>query len=138
MIRSRKQVCRPISKNVERRSEVRFDVDCPARVTTLDCHATCWDGTIRNLSGWGMRLSVPQAIAAGTPLRIDAGNVMLLGEVCYCIPEGDGHRVGVIVEHILSGLDELARLNRSLLGDSQNDRDIPEPAVSTPPSLSPQ
>jgi len=123
---------------VERRSEVRFDVDCPVRVTTLDCHAMRWTGTIRNHSGRGMRLSVPQAIDAGTPLRIDAGNVMLLGEACYCRPQGDGYQVGVRVEHILSGLDELARLNRSLFGDSQNDRDIPEPAVITPLSLAPR
>ncbi|MCE5308686.1 MAG: PilZ domain-containing protein [Acidobacteriales bacterium] len=123
---------------MERRSEVRFEVDRPVRVTTLDCHATCWTGTIRNLSGRGMQLCVPQSIGVGTPLRVDAGDVMFLGEVCYCEPEGDGFRVGMTVEHTLSGLGELARLNRSLFGDSQNDRETPEPAVSTPPSLAPR
>jgi hypothetical protein len=106
---------------VERRSEVRFEVDRPVRVTGLDACPVCCTGTVRNLSGRGMRLSVPQAIPPGTAVRVDADNIMFLGEISYCVPENPGYSVGLMVEHILTGLDELERLNRVLFGDSEGE-----------------
>jgi len=121
---------------VERRSEVRFEVDRPVRVTRLDCCPTRCTGTVRNLSGRGMRLTVPQAISPGTAIRVDAENIMFLGDVCYCVPENPGFSVGLIVEHVLTGLDELERLNRGLFGEPDRDGTTPEKNVSPPPVYS--
>ena len=106
---------------MERRAEARFDVDRPVRVTSLEHPADSWPAAVRNLSGRGMRLIVPQAIAAGVPIRVDADNIMFLGEVCYCHAEGSGYAIGLMVEHVLAGLDELERLNRSLFGEPEQD-----------------
>ena len=104
---------------MERRSELRFEIDRPVRVTGLDASPVRCNGTVRNLSGRGMRLTVPEAIHPGATVRVDADNIMFLGEISYCVPESPGYSVGLMVEHILTGLDELQRLNRGLFGDSE-------------------
>lgn len=121
LIFSQRRSCYPIRRSVERRSEVRLNVDRPVRVTGLGACPVHCTGTVRNLSGRGMRLTVPQAIPLGTAVRVDADNVMFLGEICYCVPESSGYSVGLMLEHILTGLDELQRLNRGLFGDSEAD-----------------
>jgi len=106
---------------VERRAEARFEVDRQVQVTSLEHPADSWTATVRNLSGRGMRLIVPQAIDPGSPIRVDADNIMFLGEVCYCHAEGSGYAIGLMVEHVLTGLDELERLNRGLFGEPEQD-----------------
>lgn len=118
---------------MERRSEVRFEVDRPVRVTELDSYLTRWTGTVRDLSGRGMRLTVPEAIHPGTAIRVDAENIMFLGEVCYCVPESPGFSVGLMVEHILTGLDDLESLNRGLFGEPEGDPAAEVQSVSPPP-----
>lgn len=123
---------------MERRSELRFEIDRPVRVTELESPPISWTGTVRNLSGRGMRLTVPQAISPGTAIRVDADNIMFLGDVCYCVPENPGYSVGLIVEHIVTGLDELERLNRSLFGEVEVERPVSPAAVSQPQACSPR
>jgi len=123
---------------VERRSEVRFEVDRPVRITELDAQPLRWTGTVRNLSGRGMQLTAPQAIRPGTAIRVDAENIMFLGEVCYCVPETGGYCVGLMVEHILTGLDELERLNQGLFGELDAETADARQPVSQPPAHSPR
>jgi PilZ domain len=115
---------------------VRLNVDRPVCVTGLDaCPVRC-TGTVRNLSGRGMRLTVPQAIPPGTAVRVDADNVMFLGEICYCVPEGSGYSVGLMLEHILTKLDELERLNQSLFGDPEVEGATSNAGISPPQASS--
>jgi hypothetical protein len=121
---------------VERRSEVRFEVDLPVRVTGLEaCPVSC-NGTVHNLSGRGIRLTIPQAIPPGSAVRVDADDIMILGEICYCVPEGPGYSAGLMVEHILTGLEDLERLNRGLFGDPEGEGATSDAGLRAPPASS--
>lgn len=64
-----------------------------------------------NFSGRGMRIGLPEALAAGTLVRLDLEETMILAEVCYSEPDGDGgFAMGLRLEHSLlqtSGLERL-------------------------------
>lgn len=68
-----------------------------------------------NLSGSGLRLRATQAQPAGTLVRIDCDDVMLLGEVCYCEPEGSQYAMGVRLEHSLVHTESLERLRKRFI-----------------------
>ncbi|MBM3796163.1 MAG: hypothetical protein FJW31_19370 [Acidobacteria bacterium] len=65
-----------------------------------------------NLSGSGLRLRTGQPHAAGTLVRADCQDVLLLGEVCYCEPEGSQFAIGVRLEHSLVHTESLERLRK--------------------------
>jgi PilZ domain len=65
-----------------------------------------------NLSGSGLRIRASQSQATGTLVRVDCQDVMLLGEVCYCEPEGSQFAMGIRLEHSLVHTDSLERLRQ--------------------------
>lgn len=78
-------------------------------------------------SGSGILLRTPRALPCGSPVRIEGGDILLLGDVCRCEPGEEHFRIAVQVRHSLGGLTELARLNRILLGDVERDAAEPVP-----------
>jgi hypothetical protein len=46
--------------------------------------------------------------------------MILLGEVCYCLREGEGYAVGIELEHAIYDVEELTRLIRGILGEAAN------------------
>ena len=103
---------------MDQRSEPRFSVDGPVKVTVLTEPETTLTGRIENLSGKGMRLVLDAAIPVGAPIRVDLDGTLLLGEACYCRQEGDRCAAGVQLEHTLTLSEDLARLMRQLLAES--------------------
>lgn len=67
-------------------------------------------GRIRNISGRGIGLEMEGPVAAGTALKVELDDALLLGEVIYCRPDESVFYVGVELEHALSGLGELSRM----------------------------
>ena len=65
-----------------------------------------------SLCGGCFRL--PAALAAGTLVRIEAGDALWLGEIVHCRPEQDGFVVGMHFEHALMGLSQLQRTLQQL------------------------
>ena len=108
----------PILLLMDRRIESRFHVDESVQVTVLDQTQPVVAGRLVNLSGKGMRLSLDSEVPVGAPVRVDMDGTMLLGEVCYCYPEGATWALGLRLEHALTHSDDLARLMRQLVGDS--------------------
>ena len=49
-------------------------------------------------------------VAAGTALKVELDDALLLGEVIYCRPDESVFYVGVELEHALCGLGELSRM----------------------------
>ena len=47
-------------------------------------------GQALNLSGRGLSLLLVEPIAPGTPVRVDQTDRLLLGDVVYCMPGGQG------------------------------------------------
>lgn len=59
-------------------------------------------------------------------MKIEMEDSLLLAEVCFCVPEGEGYVSGLKVDQALRGLRSLAALNRRLLGEPS---DVPVGAV---------
>ncbi len=76
-------------------------------ITILGDREVRQTGRVRNASGSGLGLLVPEPIAPGTALRLEVDDDLLLGEVMYCRPQKDGCFVGVQLEQILRGLSGL-------------------------------
>uniref|UniRef100_Q01SY4 Type IV pilus assembly PilZ n=1 Tax=Solibacter usitatus (strain Ellin6076) TaxID=234267 RepID=Q01SY4_SOLUE len=80
-------------------------------------------GRIRNISGRGIGLETEVPVAAGTALKVELDDGLLLGEVIYCRADGPVFYVGVELEHALCGLGELSLMVNAY-------RDAFEPAES--------
>lgn len=92
-----------------------------AAVTVLSgTQARVMQGRVVDLSGRGLRLILPEAIAPNTAVKIEIGEQLLLGEVAY-VHDSDGEwHIGVEVRHALLHTPDLERLRHSLLeGDEK-------------------
>lgn len=52
-------------------------------------------------------------------MKIAWEDFILLGEVCYCRPEGHLYAAGIELEHCLTLTEELLRLASQIRGESQ-------------------
>ncbi|MCS7027073.1 MAG: PilZ domain-containing protein [Bryobacteraceae bacterium] len=100
---------------MERRREPRFPCLRPAKITLLQGEQLSHSAQMQNICGRGARLLVRSPLPVGLPVRIDAEDLLLLGDVCYCQQEETQlFSVGVAVAHSISNLRELAALARAL------------------------
>ncbi len=102
---------------MERRRELRVGSEEAVRITVLGAREKRMEGRAVDISGQGVRILVPEAIAAGFAVKIELEDSLILGEVCYSQPDGRGFLAGIEIDQVLTGLGELARLNRNLLDD---------------------
>ncbi len=78
-------------------------------------------GCVIDMSGSGLRVTLALPIPCGAPVKVEAGDMLMLGEVVRCEamegePAGTMYAVGVHLSHSLAALSDLGRLNRALLG----------------------
>ncbi len=101
---------------VERRREDRLLANSTVAVTVLDAepHRTM-SGIVRNISNHGLGLKVPWSIACGSPVKVEGDNILLLGEVCWCVQFEGGFNLGLQVSECL-GLKEIARFRYGMFG----------------------
>jgi hypothetical protein len=100
------------------RSQLRLEADEPVHVTVLgECEAHLL-GRITNYSPNGMGLVIDTSVSIGAAVKVEWSNTLLLGEVCYCRPAGEGFAIGLLLEHALYNTAELARLAKRLLDES--------------------
>ncbi len=102
---------------MERRRELRVTSEEPVRITVLGAHEKRMQGRAVDISGQGVRILVPEPIAAGAAVKIELDDSLILGEVCYLQPDGRWFLAGIEIDQVLAGLGELARLNGILLDD---------------------
>ena len=93
---------------MNQRRESRFQADRPVAITLFGEPDTRVTGRIRNISGKGIGLEVDRPIAAGTALKVEVEDGLLLGEVIYCRQDEALYYAGVELEHSLCGLAELS------------------------------
>lgn len=113
-----------VDMQYERRHAPRLPADMPVTVTVLGSNADPLSGIALNQSGTGLLVSVGEPVGCGTPVRIEGNDMLLLGEVCRCEKSGQDYRLAVKIRHCLSGMKELDRLNRALLGDATPAREL--------------
>ena len=66
-----------------------------------------------DISGSGMRLRTPLPLPCGTPVEIEAHEMLTLGSVCRCVPDKGSYTIGIQIS-------ETGRLKKTLM-DAQQD-----------------
>ncbi len=94
---------------MEQRREPRFTTDQPVTVTVLGPCEQRHEAKVKNASGRGLALEMPEAVAPGTALKIELDDSVVLGEAVYCRREPESHLIGVELDQVLCGLTELGR-----------------------------
>ena len=69
------------------------------RVTLLDPSHKEIEAFVVDVSEGGLCLRLPCRIQAGTPVKVETPDILLLGDICYCAPDDHGYRAGVVVKH---------------------------------------
>ncbi len=106
----------------EQRLEQRLAADTSVSVTVLGVLGSPrFLGIIVDMSGSGLRLKLPLPVPCGAAVKIETGDMLMLGEVVRCEPVGETYSVGVSVSQSLTALAELERLNRALLGTEKTE-----------------
>ena len=109
----------PISQDVERRSEPRFESNQPATATLLTDVEVIFPASLVNVSGRGMCIRTGSALPLSAPVRIDVKDQLYLGEVCFCSAAGQGeYTIGIRLEHVLYDVSGLAQLAQHLIDDT--------------------
>lgn len=104
---------------MERRREPRIPLEQQAWITLLGDPEVRCPATAVDLSGRGMKLRLSREVPMDSPVKVEIGDSMYLGEVCYCRLEHGAFIAGVAVEQVLTGLQGLARLRNKLTADSR-------------------
>ena len=97
-----------LGQQLDQRRDQRHQFSRSAIVSVLGKASHVLQGEIRNVSKGGTQLLLNQPLRAGSLLRIDYGNNLLLGEAIYCQQGQNGWVLGIRIEHSLCGLTELA------------------------------
>jgi PilZ domain len=111
---------------MDQRREPRFEADQPVVVTVLTEPQVRMVGRVRNASGRGLGLIVPEPVAPGAPIKIEIEDALVLGEAIYCRAETDAHFIGVELDQMLVGLTELGRMLSAF------DPEVPMAPVESP------
>jgi hypothetical protein len=109
---------------VERRKEPRLAPAESIQVTVLGGEHAPMTGTVIDQSRQGLSLRLPGPVAPDAAIQVEAGDIILLGEVRYCQPAEGGYRVGLTIRHRLSNLERLRAWSRQLRGE-----DTPVPVI---------
>jgi len=94
--------------HMNQRREPRFETAQEIRITLFGEPDIRLPARIRNLSPRGIGLEMQGPVAAGSALKLEIDDMLLLGEVIYCRDDGDSFYIGVELEQVLCGLGELA------------------------------
>jgi hypothetical protein len=90
----------------------------PAQVTPLAGASLTVAGQVLSLIGNSMELVLDQTLPAGTAVRVQARNWVMLGEVLYCVPDGTRHKARLHLVHALPSPRELTDMNRRFFGQT--------------------
>jgi hypothetical protein len=101
---------------MERRREARIRTDKPVELTVLGNDEASGPAQAIEFSGHGLQLVLHRPIPVNAAVKVEGDDWMMLGEVCYCRQEGIHFVAGLRIEQTLENLQELAELNKKLVG----------------------
>lgn len=127
------------SFGVERRKEPRIPLQQTVRLTLLKLNPQeekTIEAILLNASGRGMRLELSIPLDIDSPVRIDAGKQVILGEICYCNLQDSGRYVaGLICSQRMEDKD-LYQLYRILMREGGEPARSPDgvPTIHSEPA----
>ncbi len=104
--------------SVERRREPRYSCNQTARLIDLRTGEAV-EVTIVNVSGRGLQVKAAKALALSTPVRIDHGDNLMLGDICYSRDDGPSALCGIRLAHSLTGSAALLNLMKRVESASE-------------------
>jgi len=113
---------------MERRREARIRTDKPVELTVLGNEESSGPAQAIEFSGHGLQLVIHRPIPLNAAVKVEGDDWMMLGEVCYCRQEGIHFVAGLRIEQTLENLQQLAELNKNLLG-AERPAARPEPST---------
>jgi hypothetical protein len=108
---------------MERRQEPRLAANVPVIVSELGHfgshphRSNPHDGLIVEISGTSLTMLLPSAVGPGAMVKVEARDMLMLGEVVRCEMADEGFRLALKLSHSLRGLRALEKLNRALTGE---------------------
>ena len=97
-----------LNRFVDCRSEPRLPSNQPVTARVLGDSSPPVPAIVTDLSGRGLRLRLPFRAEVGAAIRIDGFDMILLGEVRYCVFADGAWQVGIELRHSLRNVHELA------------------------------
>jgi len=85
----------------ERRTLQRYSVNDQIALEMLDGERLRTQALLKNYSAKGLCIFLDQAVPVGSPVSLRTGQVLMLGEVVWCQPTGEGYEAGIELEHLL-------------------------------------
>jgi hypothetical protein len=98
--------------NMSQRREPRFRIEQSLWITLFGEPEIHLPARVKNVSPRGIGLELQGPVAVGSALKLELDDTLLLGEVIYCRDDGASFYVGVELEHMLCGLEDLAKTLR--------------------------
>ncbi len=95
---------------MEYRHHPRFQTNQPVSVTDLENSSSPQPGLLADFSDQGISLRVPCRLSPGTAVKVEWAGTLLLGEVIYCRPAGEGFQAGLRLEDALYDTEALAAM----------------------------
>lgn len=92
--------------------------DSSVKITILREAEDASSGRVTQSLGDTVDLRVEKPARPGDAIKLEGDDVLFLGEVSSCHPEGAGFVVSVEIEHALYNIRELARLAKRLLDEA--------------------
>jgi hypothetical protein len=108
--------------------EIRYQPQQPVRLNVLGVVPQTLKAKIVNLTGRRASLILEKNIVAGTAVRIDLEDSMLLGEATACVADVGGFVAHIEVFEAIPSLSDLARLVAAVMNEGRSE--VPEKAIS--------
>ena len=83
---------------MNRRSRTRFKTDLTVKVSSPDLPGNHATARLADLSVHGLSLIVNRELSIGSAAKVQWGDVIFVGELIYCKPQGKEYLVGLKVE----------------------------------------
>lgn len=94
------------------REEMRVAVDKPVVLTVLRDPELRLPGRVKDASPHGLGIYTGEPVPPGSPIKIEIGDALFLGEAVYCRALNPGCLIGVRFTQVLSGLAALGKMAR--------------------------
>jgi hypothetical protein len=106
---------------VERTTDIQYRPDQTVPLNILGDSPEALTAQIVTLSGRRASLKVHGNIAAGTAVRIDLNDSMLLGEIAGCVSGVSGFVAHVEVIEAIPSMSDLARLVSAVMNETRTE-----------------
>jgi PilZ domain-containing protein len=109
---------------VDRRKEPRIQIDQEVTVTVLgEENSPPFEAIAVDMSGNGMRILSPRPVPYQAAVKVQEGDLLLLGEVVRVEALDCGYMFALKLQHSLQALSDLQRLNQALQWEDRREVD---------------